>query len=220
MLKRNDLAKQFELVVQQEIINHNEQILESNLSINSLREDLTETKINVEKNHNEFISTRENHRSYLATLKMSIDDISQDVKSLNINFKKRFDATSHQFIDASFSLEKLSTLLRELKVKQEDLEKKIIVDSIKSDSLKEDLQCIINAHVKVISKTINDIFNEVSKTRSTVDPIKKELCEKVDSANVDIKCLREEIELLKRSSFVKDKHIEYLLTQIERIKAG
>src|SRR5436189_41575 len=40
MLKRNDLAKQFELVVQQEIINHNKAVEATNSSLEELRDQL------------------------------------------------------------------------------------------------------------------------------------------------------------------------------------
>ena len=49
MLKRKDLSKDFELIVKQEIKNHNDSILNTNMSIERFKSDLNNLKKSIEK---------------------------------------------------------------------------------------------------------------------------------------------------------------------------
>jgi len=72
MIKRRDLVKQFELAVQQEIINHNNVILDTNIRINSLIQNLEGVK-DSDKKHYEYFVVQ------IADLSQRLNKIQEDL---------------------------------------------------------------------------------------------------------------------------------------------
>jgi len=220
MLKRNDLAKQFELVVQQEIINHNEQILASNLSINEMR-------ILIDDMQQKQDLVNQSLSSTISRMNQNGVDLSESVLRLS----KQISSISNDFNDFREKSKNDVKLLVENAVSEH-------AKNEKSLKIIKDLQCIVKClessfvglsfrffqeiqdESKELKKEIEKSKKEILSLPSEAQLVKKDLEDRFAISRVDIQGLKKEIELLKKDSFIIEKHVEHLFTQIERMKVG
>jgi len=219
MIKKKDLAKEFELVVKQEIIEHNKSISASNLAVNKLSARLDEIPKALLK---------EIHDLLCANIRLAHDQegIEYSFKQIKDEFEKW---KRNQFKLNERNHEEINTIDQAVEIvhrKQQNTDKQI-------DSLEEDLRIndkAIDTLAKVIDsqdqrlsnrliKSIKTMKEEILSLPSEVQALKKEFMEELSMHKVDNAGLLREIKVLKKTVFINEKKIEHLNTLIERMGA-
>jgi len=220
MLKRNDLAKQFELVVQQEIINHNQQILASNLSINEMKKFIEDSIKKQDFINIQFSSSLSGinrvvfeFSEVMIDLRKKIASISNEKNDYKITVKGILETCveNHSLLLSKF--ENSEKLIGNLYKLVNDLSNSVVGLSL---TFSQEMQDEVRKLRQEIDKSKKEILSQPSEAKD----VKKELDKKFEISQVDIQGLKKEIDLLKKSAFIREKHIEHLFTQIERLKVG
>lgn len=217
MLKKKDLVKQFELVVQQEIIEHNKAVSASNLSINKQREELQKQIDKLQENHklllNEYqlVSRQFNHVNNLST-----DMLNRIYKSESNQFK--LNERNHKEIEI------IDKSVETVKQNQSNLKSLYNCLSDQIDKTKKAIEELSKLHIYEINRLNIKFEKELRKQKedllslpSEAQEVKKEFMEELSVHKIDNAGLLREIKVLKKTVFVNEKKIENLETLIERI---
>lgn len=218
MLKKNDLAKQFELVVKQEIKNYQDSLNFVLQSIQGLKEAIEETKNESLENHAAIHSIQcvlgveiQNFRNEFASLKQQVERIYNDQRVINErNSKEMLDMADalHGKIrnDARFDqrYNELSNAIHGVRLLSEETRESV------SSSSTDLLRKFLNA----ISKTKREILDAPSE----VSLVKTTLEEKIAMYRIDVAGIMKELNIFKHDNMVTQKKIEQIHTQIERLK--
>lgn len=217
MIKKNDLAKQFELVVKQEIKNYQDSLNFVLQSIRELKESVDHVHQEQLENyavlHSSFIGLQSDLNAikglcFTQGLKLdkSIRDQSlvNDLHSKNIYDLEediRVKVNNEQIIQAEFgyTLKSVSTLREAV----EALDKKLDLD----------IKNISHSYQRDIQRSKEDILNAPTKA----DVVRKELSEKIDCHKVDVDGIMRELNIYKRDNQITEKKIENIYTLIERL---
>jgi len=219
MIKKKDLVKQFELLTKQEIKNHNDQILASNIAIKKLNEELISLKMD----------SSSNWRAIVEMINGEISDqskIKEDIRKLNSKFSKK-EKESAVIVDRNYR--EMSTLDQSIETtyklaKEHSKELEGLVDY--RDSLADKYEKQKQVVIASINQAKTQLRNEIAKTKEEILSIpsealevKKELSEEIATYKIDSEGLMKEIKILKKEKFIQDKKIENLYTLIERLEA-
>jgi len=199
MIRKKDLVKQFELVVRQEIIEHNKTISATNLRFNELgcedirlshdQEGLFYTFKKMKEDFLKLVSDNErfNKRNFKEI--QIIDESIETVHRNQQNLKGFFDCLSDQFDKMKKAIDELSKL--------HEYER----------------QRLKYGFIKDINKAKNEILSKPSEAI----PLRKEFMEELSMHKIDNEGLLKEIKVLKKTAFINEKKIENLYTLIERL---
>jgi len=217
VLKRKDLSKEFALVVQQEIKNHNDAVLECNIAVESLCQKLKDVDANVSKRHNDSKIAIENlHETIKFLYKKGEDSLSQafrEIHDLEKESKENFscfkdiiDKRDSYFlsVDGFKAFEnKIDQWLAQVKGsfsrQKEYLEEKIGEVSLKLYTL------------------IGDVEQQCLKELSTEKDKRQEIDAAIDLNVIHLAGIKKENDINKKDIYLLQKNIENIYTQIERI---
>jgi len=220
MLNRNDLAKQFELVVQQEIINHNKQMLETNISINSLRENINENMAKQDEINAKFASEISkfsgfvvDSSNHILRLVKVLESFINDSKDVNEKLNEKVNVALENSLQAHRKHEHNVNAIDDLCNRVDKLEDALLANSLHVSREINDAKLALRSD---IDKSKKEILSIPSESQA----IKKELESKIEALRIDREGLLQELQIYKKKAFITDKLIEDLYTQIERLKAG
>lgn len=220
VIKRSDLAKQFELVVQQEIINHNKQIEATNQSL--------------QKMQNQINDLVKDHASHIARLEKYIWDLETDYKDLKNKHEKlewrykAFEKDSSEAIDnACFDLnmriDYVEDCVCDIESDVEPIEEMETSINFVKDMV-ETQKFYIHSEFYNIKKNCEQMFkefkNEINERPSEIPLVQEELEKKIADAVVDAKGVLRELEVAKKDAFVMQKKIEQIYSLLGRNKEG
>lgn len=218
MLNRNDLSKQFELVVQQEITNYNNSLTNVYFLINELKDQIADVKQLYLHSHAAICSRSKLLESNQKTLSENINRISQKLDS-SINDQNVLNkAHSEEFfemseimknkvnVDSKFS-SKLEMIVSEIAKIKSDCEK----IRVSSEQAFEEIR-------RLIRKEIFKMKDEIISMPTQAELFKRQLEEKIDSHILDVQGILKEILISKKETHILEKKIENLYTLFERLK--
>lgn len=218
MLKKSDLAKQFELVVKQEIKNYQD-------SLNFVLQSIKELKENILQVQQESL---ENH----ALLHSIQGDLTMEMKSLKealLFLGNRFDRA---MTDQRVLNERNQTQILDLTA---DVLKKINVDSnfqINIQNLWNEIykiRDVTETNHRIVNDNLDDLYRRlttaISKAKKEIMEgpteaklVKAQLEEQLAAHNVDVAGIMKELRIYKHDNMVTQKKIENIYTLIERLK--
>jgi len=217
MLKRNDLVKQFEFIVKQEITNHNNSILASNKEINEIKNriDSILKLIDDQKKvrDNQLIEARMSFqnsdiyaREQIRILFCNINDYTSEIKKQKDELLKYvFERTTDLLKCGEYHLFKLHL---EKKFKEISENNEICINNLVHSEKR------LNDSIKKNLKEIEDLQKTtVIQINYANDILKKE----IDIYKLNNQSLLREIEILKKRQFIQEKMIEDLYELIKRI---
>lgn len=218
MLSKKDLAKEFSLVVQQEIKNHNDMILATNQSLEEFRREIIETSNKSDKRHAKL-------EDYLTYLEIDIKKIENNaclnIKNLESKLQDIQSILEKKFTSLGQGIEKRESYFLTLQGFQ-DFQKKIDEWLANIRVLFEKQKCSFDDEIKKIYCAIDEsIFSLKAKIEQKItDSIKKseDIDSSLDIYAVNNAALKKEIDHLKKQNFILEKNIENIYTQIKRIK--
>lgn len=218
-MQRKDLAKEFSLIVQQEIKNHKDERLAICAALDEFRRRIQQVSEEVKKK--------------CASLKSSQDFWISKIEELASLQDSSTKMTSHHLKDL---FEKLSHKIKNIEISQQNRESYYLTTE-DFEVFKEKVDQWL-AHVRLSFARHSDSSKEIAKKLS--DEFKKELklhkeeveevlknfrkaiheSEKsLDAFAINTSGIVRETEAVKKRAFIIEKNIENLYTQIERIKA-
>lgn len=217
MLKKSDLAKQFELVVQQEIKNYQDSLNFILQSINELRESVRQIQQESLENHALIHSMQGDLAIELQSLKSGHVDLNRsflsrlcDQKDFNdrITFETKGQANlikDQAELVSSYQM-KFDAISQELKGLKEktELNNRIFQDNL-DDLLRRFRQEILNTK------------NEILEMPTEASLIKVQLEEKLSSHLVDVDGIMRELRIFKSDNMITQKKIENIYTLIGRL---
>lgn len=218
MLKRSDLSKQFELVVQQEIKNYQD-------SLDFVLQSINELKESIKQSHDEAL---ENY----AALHSEQTDLKIELHNLRDVFLSSYHRVNRHISDQEVVNHRNQTQILELtgsvlkKINnEENFQAKI--ENLWKEITK--LQDITDTNHRVLNDNLDDLLrrfrNEILKTKkeilespSEASLVKNQLEEKIAAHKVDVCGIMRELRLYKNDNMVTQKKIENIYTLIERLQ--
>lgn len=218
MLKKSDLAKQFELVVKQEIKNYQDS---HNFILQSIR-DLKENIHVVEYFAKEAFAKLECRQSKMFS---EINELSNELKSLERRCDSRFNDLERFRGDSG----KESTLQKHLLKKNEEeilkIDAKIdevfeMIEELKNDCKTQSLSISNNFDFiqNKLSKDLIRMKDDILSIPSEAEKIRVEYDDKIDCHKIDVEGILKEIRISRKDMIVIQKQIENIYTLISRLK--
>lgn len=216
--KRDSMVEQFELVVKQEIINHNKSILANNVAMDKLRMDL----LDLEKRHAAQLASM---GSRLALVESKVEHMDKHAAALEYRAEanhRAIDSLAGQLANLSdmfnrrYDHQKLQ--ICRLEQSQKDIEKANEISRNKvEDALSNHLwnvACLCDRSVKEAKKHIEALENKPSEALA----VKDGLIQEFDRHKVDVNGIYEEIRAFRREVSYEKKKVEELFNITDRLK--
>lgn len=220
MLNRQKIVDQFEQLVQQEIKNHNDQVLATNMTMAKFQQKLIELRGLAENMSAIADSKVQRFRTELDLLRTSVLELKDKTIShsnTNLSERSRIEKKQNELLDSVVSL---NTSVKNIETHIARID----------DFNIQTRQCIVNLLGMVNEETyqtrkINEYQNkkvkeEILSIPSGIPELKNELEQKIATSYVDFQGAMRELEIVKRTSFIQEKQIENLYTLIERLEKG
>lgn len=217
VMKRKDLVDQFELVVKQEIINHNKQILATNLQLKKMQEtvDLLTSQYSKSISESNYrIKAIEKDVQFLESMYVQVTSNQQiehentirEFDELRDDFSNDFAAIEDNYIEKNKFMETFESL-------------KICMNSYEQqlDKLRFYMQSEINSIKENVEKSIKEFKCNIDNRPSEVNPVKELLEGKINSAKVDAEGVLKELRILKKDFFIMGKEVEDLYNKLKKV---
>lgn len=220
MLNRQKIVDQFEQLVLQEIKNHNDQVLATNMTMAKFQQKLIELRGLAENMSAIADSKVQRFRTELDLLRTSVLELKDKTIShsnTNLSERSRIEKKQNELLDSVVSL---NTSVKNIETHIARID----------DFNIQTRQCIVTLLGMVNEETyqtrkINEYQNkkvkeEILSIPSGIPELKNELEQKIATSYVDFQGAMRELEIVKRTSFIQEKQIENLYTLIERLEKG
>ncbi len=218
MIIRKDLVKDFEIVVKQEIINHNNSILQTNLEINSLKEAIHDLKTAQEKK----IAALESKN---ISLEHDLEGLQTDLEGFALktgsSFNDLLQETEKSFTKLANEFDKLSTSSVPRDIYKEniyELRKSILEIKNEFSLFDKAVELKSDHQYSKFNERLEKHKKEIALEPTELKEAKRELNSRINANNVDISGIYEELQIQKKKQFVLEKECERLKTHLERIK--
>lgn len=217
MLRRRDLVDQFEDLVKQEIKNHQNHLLATNVSLNKFEETLYQIEKNVQK-----FSSQLDQKIWDQKIKR--DKEKESTEKEKENSKKDFNKWKNHLCFFEGETQTRIERLEKDSCKKEEIEKiKKNISNFQNETCKTlaDMrkmldQAISSLHQKVLTEN-KKLKDELSTNPSHLAQLKDSLVKKINECYVDSHGLKKEVQAARKASFINEKKIENLYTLNERL---
>ena len=220
MIKRNDLVKEFELVVKQELKNHKDSKLATNLSINNLRKSVEALSLKMDSRYSKLESELNIQSSDYQTLENSFERFREWKNSQDRDLAAKQEEILEELKETS---KRLDFSFRE----QDSIKDRMteIIDSIancekKNKYLEYHLGVEVQRTKKYFDSALKLLKTEILSIPSEAEAVKKMILDKMEIQHVDFSGLTRDLTFYKKNIYVIEKNIENIYNIIERLKKG
>lgn len=218
MLKKSDLAKQFELVVQQEIKNYQD-------SLNFILQSLRDLKDEIRNVHDVSLAKHASLHSLHCDMTIEFKALKEACLSLSLRFEKSLtdqrlvnERNQTQILDLSADVVQKINSFSSLQDKIVNIWIAINTVRDKSESnfrvLNDNADDLFRRFTNALSRTKTDILN--APTEASL--VKTQLEEKIFSHTVDVSGIMKELNIYKKENYITQKKLENIYTLIERLQ--
>lgn len=218
MLKKKDLAKEFELVVKQEIKNYQDSMLATNTAINNINSRIESVEKLIEISGNDL-----KHMIFLEkNLCCHTDKFrAESIQKINILIEKMIKENKTKFDEICFCVQKIESFSIELNT----LFKKIDFLLLENDSKTKDLKDLesffvnsINQCNRLIRKQVEDCKEVILNKPSEFLSLEERVNERIDDFLINASGVIRELRVQKKDMYIMEKNIENIYTLIERLE--
>lgn len=217
MLKKNDLSKQFELVVQQEIKNYQ-------YSLNFVLQSIKELKESIKEVNDQFLEMHASLHSEQNEIKIELQNLrdvfmdSYKTFHNHINDQRILNQRNQtQVLSLTDEVLKKINFEGNFQNKFENLWSEISNLKSKADTSQRVLNDNLDDLLRRFRKEILKIKQEILDSPSEASLIKTQLEERIVSHTVDVAGIMRELRIYKHDNMVTQKKIENIYTLIERL---
>lgn len=218
ILKRKDLAKEFELIVKQEIINHNNSMLATNVALEKMRKQIEDfvkqIKSEVEQLKKDLSEECKFRYEQCHILVDNVNELRRQTKYQDQEIGKIDRKCYDLFEKMDISTNIVSRI--------NDLERKFTKIPSEIDKVTEEIKSIITLEMNILEKksvkrtALLQERIDISPTHLT--NLKNELLQRIKEHGIDNVGLIDEVRACKSTAFVQEKKLEYLFTNLDRLK--
>src|SRR3989304_4011823 len=218
MLKRSDLSRQFELVVQQEIRNHQVSVDATNQAMDTIRRDIEELQLARSKEASALHSIISEQKMTIETLERNVSDqkrkLDSSIEILNIGVD-RVDTEIQEVIDGCLKahrhIEDLKDKIRSLINDQSNFDK-LIRSGLKD--LRQEMDHGLSRALDIVKV----LFKERDDRPSEIVAATCQLEQRIREKEIDVEGIYGEIRAFRRDCFVVEKKIENLYSLVGRLQ--
>lgn len=218
MLKRADLTKQLELVIQQEIKNYNDSLSSVYQEINSLKEKTDAVEKHSLESDADLLSKQKN-------LQIDIENIKAVISENTKNIQRHFRDQS--LINETLTKDLLAiSEAAKNRLKEQDQFKSTI------NSVSKHLENVQESALNAVKETKNDLvffqnkinqqllktYLDIVERPSEVPLIRKQLEAKITSYAIDAQGILKEIRVHNKATFILEKKIENIYLLLQRLE--
>ena len=218
-LQRQDLAKEFEDLVKQEVKNHNDSILATNQAISQLRQDIQDLKEECAAKDAALTSMVSAYSSQFLDLSANLLRTKQIVFSkINDNYTSNNQqiASLKSAMDLKESYFLTHSDFERFRVKIDEWTAQIQrLFHVQNGQLSYNIDKAREAHIPQCNDLEKRLMKHLSDQIAEIEKINQSL----DLFGINFNGLKLEIERLKKGCFIIEKNFENIYTQIERLKA-
>lgn len=218
MLKRQDLAKQFEKIVLQEITNHNDAVLATNVKVNEFRKDLVTQQKKIDSNHALTLSHVTRLDGQLEKMSTSLTTLLREalntVNDLSLELRTHIQKSNDWMgmVEGAFLKKDIFKEYQD----QEILEKfnlNQLIASLQKEFVRQEETLRWYVTTEVI-KAIEEHEKKPSPLEETVATFDNKLKAHV----VNVSGVQRQIDINHKQCFILEKKIENLYTLLDRLK--
>ncbi len=217
MLRKLDIAKQCELLAEQEIQNYKD-------SLNYVLQTLRDLKESIKDSREESLENYASVHSFQVQLSSEITSVNEVVVSLGKKVESFFSdqrRENKKFQEDHLSLrESILDLLNKValnKIEIQRLDTAISLLNDKYHASKNDMDSTFRNMEFKLSKSISKTKEEILAIPSDSIKVKQELERKLDCHKVDVNGITQELMIYKHENMITQKKIENIYTLIERL---
>ncbi len=218
MLKKSDLSKQFELVVQQEIKNYNDSLGQVFQAINGLKEQLKSLEEQSLENYALVSSQQKQLEIEFQLLKK---DLSSSFSSLgsHVNDQKVInERNNYKIIEISDAVERKIKIDSNVQNQLNKLNNDIFNNKSELSDALSRMHSLLDDLLLRFRKEILKAKREILEAPSEASLVRTQLEEKLAAHTVDVDGIMRELQHFKKSTYIVEKQIENIYTLIERLK--
>lgn len=217
-LNKNDLAKEFEALTKQEIINHNRQIAESNGRISKIEADLLKKQKSLEVKLAKLDSItselkskskdfEEGNAVFSKEMKSLIENLDAKLESLGVRHEKHLESQNEKYVKKNkFDAFTIS------------YDKEMNEFSNQINFLKKDNSWLTTHLQSQVTGLLERFRYEMSESMPSLERLDQNVLQCVERFNAEKDFVIAEINKIRKEDFVREKQIEYILTRLERIR--
>lgn len=218
MLKKNDLAKQFELLTKQEIKNYNDSL---NFVLQSIR-DLDDQIAKLKSDFHESLAVIQSAQGKIST---DILKNSEEIHCLNKKLDRFINDQScmnernaREILDITDALH--NKIRSDCYFDNRFREIKNLIDSVSRHSIKTQSQIseVSESLSKKFTNALIKTKNEIIDRPSDLSIFMNKVEEKISAYRIDVSGIMREISVIKKENIVVEKKLESIYTLIDRLK--
>lgn len=218
-LKRRDLVEEFELIVKQEIKNHNDLMQATNQALDSLRkhidryteqhrEDVRELRNQVDQNLHLHGEHQEGMRLCLYRLTKLENDYEQD--------QGRQDALIEELQEENLDLSKRNNILGELLMREQEKRQEEVLELRRAvDDMRQHIERQME-YVRAYSRERDEAM--LTTIEAALSDHKDQLMKQMECCRVDVKGIDENLAKKQKRINYHEKQIECLMNRVDRLR--
>lgn len=218
MINKKDLVKDFEEATKQLIKNHNDEILQSNLSINEFKKSLEGQKSFFLKKIQDLYAKIDDLQASNEEGKKKALLYHQNHTSMMNNLGSIKELISRLANDTSSGLDDAIQRDSDLQKHLQEVRDQISLMQRSQHSIQKDLYEYQARWEAKLSKGIAALDHEMSSRPSPLIPEIDALKKRIEEGYIDFKGVTKELETLKKRLFRGEKHLEFVVNNINRLK--
>ena len=218
MLSKNDLAKQFELVVKQEIKNYQDSlnfvlqsIDELKKDIKVLNSDMLENYALIHSQHTDLSIQIDIQRKINIDLKQQLNSLINDFRVFKDNSTKERDLLWDASLIHTQKSEFTENRIHELRKNHEVMESQIIGHAFGIRNSFSDIEAKLN-------KRLCNMKEEILSQPSEALQLKSEMEAKIDIHKIDVAGIMKELLVMKKENMISEKKLEHIYMLIDRLQ--
>lgn len=219
-LQRKDLVNQFEEIVKQEIVNHNKQILASNLAFNELSkkvdfishksaESIARLEGFLDKLNTRLSDLEKDFDKLEFALNNKIAFLAEKNEALNFDLERSIDYVEENYTDEDTFLSSVEALQETINVLEKCIDKQKFFIHSEFNQIKKDLE-----------RGYQEFQKQILEKPSEIPALQSELEKKIACASTDTQGVLKELNVVKKEVFIAVKKIEDIYKILGRSAQG
>lgn len=218
MLKKKDLSKHFEDLTKIEIKKHNDQILASNLALNNLKDNISAYENNLSafriSLNNEVGKVKKELEKQFISIFDKLNEVNSDIEEktkVSDKKDKYFEDSIENKVSVDIYRKEMAVIREMIETNKTKLNQKL---DMAINSLKDSLQLMVNT----INAQLKQITSDLYKTPSESQIVKNDLSMQISTIKIEIDGIRRELQIMRKTDFIQEKHLEDIYNIIKRME--
>lgn len=218
MLKKSDLAKQFELLTQQEIKNYQDSLNSVLQSIRELKEEIKDLKKESQENHAAIHSIQNGMNIEIQYNREEINRLRQKVEGFIFDQRTVNERNAKEMLDVADAIHRKISYDTRINKRLDDVSDNIRLVGNLLDNTRQRLSDTADDLSRRFLNAVARVKQEIIDHPTEASLVKRQLEEKIAAHKVDVAGIMRELTIYKKENMVTEKKIENIYTLIGRLQ--